>query len=47
MLQEVFDKLRTLQEILSKKYEVEQEIEDIPTALATKTELLMRSRWIS
>jgi predicted nucleic acid-binding Zn-ribbon protein len=42
MLQEVFDKLRTLQEILSKKYEVEQEIEDIPTALATKTELLKR-----
>ena len=42
MLQEVFDKLRTLQEILSKKYEVEQEIEDIPTALATKTELLRR-----
>ena len=38
----VYDKLRTLQEILSKKFDVEREISDIPKALATKTELLNR-----
>ena len=41
-MQDVFDKLRSLQEILSQKFEVENQIEDIPRALATKTELLNR-----
>jgi predicted nucleic acid-binding Zn-ribbon protein len=43
-MQEVFKKLRTLQEILSKKFEVEQEIEEIPKILATRTELLNRMK---
>ena len=42
MMTEVFDKLRTLQDILSQKYEIEREIHDIPKALTTKTELLNR-----
>jgi predicted nucleic acid-binding Zn-ribbon protein len=41
-MQDVFDKLRSLQGILSQKFEVENQIEDIPRALATKTELLNR-----
>ncbi len=42
MMQEVFDKLRTLQDILSQKYEIEREINEIPKALSTKVELLNR-----
>ena len=42
MIEKVFDKLRTLQEILSLKFQVQKEIEEIPGALATKTELLNR-----
>jgi len=42
MFQEVFDKLRTLQEILSAKYNLEKEIQEIPKALATKTEVVAR-----
>ncbi len=42
MMHEVFEKLRTLQEILSKKYDIEKEIEEIPRSLTTKTELLNR-----
>jgi uncharacterized protein len=42
MMQEVFEKLRTLQEILSKKFDMEREIHEIPKALSTKTELLNR-----
>ncbi len=42
MVQEVFDKLKTLQEVLSNKFEVEKEIEEIPRVLATKIELLNR-----
>lgn len=42
MMQEVFDKLRTLQDILSKKFDIEREIHEIPKALSTKTELLNR-----
>ena len=42
MMQEVFDKLRSLQDILSKKYEIEKEINEIPKALTTKNELLKR-----
>jgi len=38
----VFEKLRHLQDILSKKFEIEAEIRDIPKTLATKTELVNR-----
>lgn len=41
-MQEVFDKLRSLQDILSQKYDIEREIHEIPRALTTKTELLNR-----
>jgi uncharacterized protein len=44
MMQEVFDKLRTLQGILSERYEIEREIQEIPRTLTTKTELLNRMR---
>lgn len=44
MMQEVFDKLRSLQEILSRRYEIEREILEIPRTLTTKTELLNRLR---
>ncbi|MAG14203.1 MAG: nucleic acid-binding protein [Spirochaetales bacterium] len=44
MMQEVFDKLRSLQEILSQRYEIEREINEVPRALTTKTELLNRLR---
>lgn len=42
MMQEVFDKLRNLQDILSSKFEIEREIHEIPKALNTKNELLIR-----
>ncbi len=42
MMQEVFDKLRNLQDILSSKYQMEREIYEIPKALNTKNELLIR-----
>lgn len=42
MMQEVFDKLRNLQDVLSKKFEIEREIIEIPKALTTKNELLKR-----
>jgi predicted nucleic acid-binding Zn-ribbon protein len=38
----VYDKLRALQDVLSKKFDVEKEIQEIPKSLATKTELLNR-----
>ena len=41
-MQEVFSKLRTLQDILSKKYDIEREINEIPKVLTTKQELLNR-----
>ena len=44
MMQEVFDKLKNLQDILSRKYEMEKEIYEIPKALSTKKELLVRLR---
>ena len=44
MMQEVFDKLRTLQGILSERYDIEREIIEIPRTLTTKTELLNRMR---
>jgi predicted nucleic acid-binding Zn-ribbon protein len=41
-MDEVFDKLRTLQDILSQKFKLEQEIEEIPKDLVTQEELLNR-----
>ncbi len=41
---EVFEKLRSLQEILSERYELEREINEVPRTLTTKTELLSRLR---
>ncbi len=42
MARTIYDKLRSLQDVLSKKFDVEREIQDIPKSLATKTELLNR-----
>ncbi|MDR2587856.1 MAG: C4-type zinc ribbon domain-containing protein [Spirochaetales bacterium] len=42
MIEEVFEKLRSLQDILSRKFEIETEIRDIPKTLATRTELVNR-----
>jgi uncharacterized protein len=42
MSRTVYDKLRALQDVLSKKFDVEKEIQEIPKSLATKTELLNR-----
>jgi uncharacterized protein len=44
MARSVYDKLRALQDVLSRKFEVEREIQEIPRSLATKTELLNRLR---
>ena len=44
MMTEVFEKLRSLQEILSERYELEREINEVPRTLTTKTELLSRLR---
>jgi len=42
MARTIYDKLRALQDVLSRKFEVEKEIQEIPKSLATKTELLSR-----
>ena len=42
MARTVYDKLRALQDVLAKKFEVEKEIQEIPKSLATKSELLSR-----
>jgi predicted nucleic acid-binding Zn-ribbon protein len=44
MARSVYDKLRALQDVLSRKFEVEREIQEIPKSLAMKTELLNRLR---
>ena len=44
MMQEVFEKLRVLQGILSDRYDIEREIFEIPRMLTTKTELLNRMK---
>lgn len=44
MARTVYDRLRALQDVLSRKFEVEREIQEIPKSLATKTELLNRLR---
>jgi predicted nucleic acid-binding Zn-ribbon protein len=41
-MEEVFEKLRSLQDILSQKIVLEQEIEEIPKILTTQEELLSR-----
>jgi len=41
-MEDVFEKLRTLQEILSAKIELEREVEEIPKILVTQEELLAR-----
>ena len=41
-LEEVLQKLRTLQEVLVQRHRAEDEISEIPRALSTKTELLSR-----
>ncbi len=43
-MQEVFEKLKSLQVILSTKYTVQDEIRDIPRTLETKIELLNRGK---
>lgn len=42
VMEEVFGKLRSLQEVLSEKIELEREIQDIPKMLVTQEELLAR-----
>ncbi|MDR3168053.1 MAG: nucleic acid-binding protein, partial [Treponema sp.] len=42
VMDEVFDKLRTLQDILSQKITLEQDIQEIPKLLITQEELLAR-----
>jgi uncharacterized protein len=41
-MERIFERLRSLQEILSQKFEVEREIKELPRAVATKTELVNR-----
>ena len=43
-MQEIFEKLRSLQVVLSQKYQVQDEIRDIPKTLETKMELLNRGK---
>lgn len=41
-MEKTFEKLRHLQEVLSKRIEIEKEIDELPKALTTKEELLSR-----
>jgi len=41
---EVLDKLKNLQDVLAKKYEIEAEVEELPKSLNDKTEVLERSK---
>jgi predicted nucleic acid-binding Zn-ribbon protein len=43
-MEEVFDRLREFQEILTKRVEIEKEVEDIPKSLVAQEELLSRVR---
>lgn len=43
-LEEVLQKLRSLQEVLFKRFQTEKEIEELPSALASKTESLNRRK---
>jgi len=42
LMEEVFERLREFQEILTKRVEIEREVEDIPKSLATQEEVLSR-----
>ncbi len=42
LMEEVFDRLREFQEILTKRVEIEREVEDLPKALAVQEEVLSR-----
>jgi uncharacterized protein len=42
MMEEVFEKLRSLQDVLSRRIAAEKELEEIPRGLATQEELLNR-----
>lgn len=42
MIEDTIEKLKVLQDILSRKFQIEQEIEDLPRTLATKKELVSR-----
>jgi hypothetical protein len=44
VMQDVFEKLRSLQDVLSKKFELQNEMAEIPKVLATRTELLNRMK---
>lgn len=44
LMEEVYDRLREFQEILTKRVEIEKEVEDIPKALVAQEELLSRLR---
>jgi predicted nucleic acid-binding Zn-ribbon protein len=44
VMQDVFEKLRSLQDVLSKKFELQHEMAEIPKVLATRTELLNRMK---
>lgn len=41
-MQDIFEKLQKLQNVLSRKFEIKKEIEEIPKALSTKKEMLKR-----
>jgi predicted nucleic acid-binding Zn-ribbon protein len=43
-MEEVFDRLREFQEILTQRVDIEREVEDIPKALVAQEELLSRLR---
>jgi len=43
-MQEIFEKLQQLQDVLSRKYKIEKEIEEIPKAISMKTEMLNRMK---
>ncbi|TVR92851.1 MAG: nucleic acid-binding protein [Spirochaetaceae bacterium] len=42
VVQDVIERLRSLQSVLSEKFRIESEIQDLPRALSTKTELVSR-----
>ena len=42
LMEEVFERLREFQEILTKRVDIEREVEDIPKSLATQEEVLSR-----
>ncbi len=44
MMQKVFDTLRELQEVLSEKYALQHEIDELPKVLEKKTEMLNRMK---